>query len=242
MEVQNMHKIFCLPYAGGSSTMYFKLRKKLEVQYKVIPVEYSGHGYRMDEKLISDVSACIDDVYGFINENCSNDDFSILGYSLGGAIAYEVAKKIVNEGRSSKLLKSLVICSCAAPNYPETIQEFDSLSDHDFIKYLIRLGGTTINSREEERALRFFLPIVKSDFNLYNKYKSLALDSVPVKIDIPISVFYSCDEKKKIELWDHFSSYPVTYKYFNGGHFFINEQCESLASSILEVLNKVHLV
>ncbi len=122
-----MHKIFCLPYAGGSSTMYFKLRKNLEAQYKVIPVEYSGHGYRMDEKLISNVSACIDDVYDFINENCSNDDFSIFGYSLGGTIAYEVAKKIASESGSSKQLKSLIICSCAAPNCPETIHEFDSL-------------------------------------------------------------------------------------------------------------------
>lgn len=44
-------KLFCFPHAGGSSSIYLKWNNVIENTSKleIIPLEYKGHGYRMDE-------------------------------------------------------------------------------------------------------------------------------------------------------------------------------------------------
>ena len=85
--------IFCFPYAGGSSFMYSELKQKLSGVHKVIPMEYPGHGMRMDEELCDCVDRAIDDMFEQIKKKDNGSPFILLGYSLGSKLIYLLYEK-----------------------------------------------------------------------------------------------------------------------------------------------------
>ncbi len=55
--------IYCFPYAGGSSFIYSELRKKASDKYRIVPMEYPGHGLRMGEVLSDSIEYIVDDMF-----------------------------------------------------------------------------------------------------------------------------------------------------------------------------------
>ncbi|MBK3496406.1 hypothetical protein JFL43_16375 [Viridibacillus sp. YIM B01967] len=53
--------LFCLPYAGGSESIYFKWRKHLHSSIQLIPIELRGRGKRFDENFYGSIKEAVDD-------------------------------------------------------------------------------------------------------------------------------------------------------------------------------------
>ncbi|MCU5680699.1 thioesterase domain-containing protein [Bacillus wiedmannii] len=80
-------KLFCLPYAGGSASMYYQLKGYMHKIVDVIPIEYSGHGERISENYYASFKNMVDDIASKIIDYLDDDQFSILGYSMGSLVA-----------------------------------------------------------------------------------------------------------------------------------------------------------
>ncbi|MEK7017057.1 thioesterase II family protein [Bacillus sp. FSL R9-9410] len=88
-------KLFCLPYAGGSASMYYQLKGYMHKIVDVIPIEYSGHGERISENYYASFKNMVDDIASKIIDYLDDDQFSILGYSMGSLVAFEVYYEIL---------------------------------------------------------------------------------------------------------------------------------------------------
>ena len=53
-------KLFCIPHAGGSAAVYSRWKKYLDSSIELIPVELSGRGIRMGEKLYDSLKEAIE--------------------------------------------------------------------------------------------------------------------------------------------------------------------------------------
>ncbi|WP_197144539.1 thioesterase II family protein [Lysinibacillus sphaericus] len=81
-------KLFCLPYAGGSSVTYIKWGKLLNRYIEVIEVELPGRGRRINDPLIDNLEDMVEDVFRFIKDQLTGD-YAIFGHSMGGLITDE---------------------------------------------------------------------------------------------------------------------------------------------------------
>ena len=91
-------KIFCLPYAGGSSSVFAKWKTYMSRDIEIVAPELAGRGTRFnDEKYVS-IQSAADDIYSiFLKKINRNEKFAIFGHSMGCFIVYELYRRIYAE-------------------------------------------------------------------------------------------------------------------------------------------------
>lgn len=94
-------KLFCIPGGGASAYVYWKYTRYLARNIKLCLLELPGRGLRKQEAVITELFAVVDDLYDNLVKELEKDpgcDYMILGYCYGGILAYELYKKICQEG------------------------------------------------------------------------------------------------------------------------------------------------
>lgn len=220
---QNKHKLFCFPYAGGSSNIYFKWNQYLLHSIELIPIELAGRGKRIHEKPYDSIDEMINDVFSIIQTyNLSESSYSFFGHSMGAIIAYEVAHYLIK--KNIVLGPTHIFLSGRQP--PHIITDRDithNLPDELFKEKLFALGGTPKEFFDHPELLSFFLPLIRNDFKIVETYTY----SERKPLSSPITVFLGTEEKdideKDISEWSLHSSSSCKIYMFPGDHFFINK-------------------
>lgn len=225
--------IYCFPYVGGSSLMYSELNKRFDGKNKIIPMEYPGHGVRMNENLSLSVDELIDDMLRQIKKRDDGSPFVLLGYSLGSKLIYMLYQKYRNTPMFRRM-KCMFFCAMSMDN-SEKDKDYSSMSDKELMDYTISLGGSDLHSEEDYNSYKYFLPIIRNDFILFDKAKKAIADNHGELITKDVYVLYSSDEDG-IEKYDEYCQKVSEYRYFQGGHFFINHHVDELAEYIKKCL------
>lgn len=87
-------KLFCLPYAGGSSVIFNSWKQYIDPSIELVPIELAGRGKRINEPLYNGVNDAVEDVFGLIKNKITDTPYALFGHSMGGMISYELAQKI----------------------------------------------------------------------------------------------------------------------------------------------------
>ena len=153
-------QLFLLPYAGGSSFSFMKMMHFLSPQIEAIPIEYSGRGKRKDEPLISDYKSFLSDVVERIKENRKEEiGFSILGYSMGSALAFDIcSQELIGE-----MPTHAFFCAEGSLMVDNNARKYASLSDEEFREKVCQLGGIDERLLKDETALNMYLNLIKAD-------------------------------------------------------------------------------
>ena len=90
-------RLFCLPYACGNPTMYRQFGRLLPASCAPLAANLPGHGKAGEPmRSIPEMAAlCVERLAAF------NDGtpLFLLGYSFGGFLAYEIARRLEEKGR-----------------------------------------------------------------------------------------------------------------------------------------------
>lgn len=230
-KLETDYKLFCIPYAGGGATVFRDWQKYLGDEICVCPVQLPGRENRMGEPLVSDIHMLADMIYEGIKDEIG-ERFSVFGHSMGGMIAYEVTKRIIE--RSGKkpdvLFMSATSLTRRKKEYP--VSELD---DNRLFEYLQNLGGIDNellkNEKIKQMYIEAYFPIIKNDYDLIEKYTC-----EPYKLDCKIRAFAGNDdieisniETSEIEKFTN----DFSMKFFDGGHFFINDKTDEVCKEII---------
>jgi medium-chain acyl-[acyl-carrier-protein] hydrolase len=221
--------IYCFPYAGGSSFIYSKLRRKSQENIKFVSMEYPGHGVRMGESLSDSVDFILDDMYKQIQKKDDGSSFALLGYSLGSKLIYLLLQKYKNT-TIFRRLKCIFFCAMTMSDSLD-LKDYSKMSDKELMDYTISLGGSDFQDEEEYKGFLEFLPIIRNDFVLFEKSKKMITNLKTETIDKQVFVIYSSDEDN-INSYEQYVARVSDYKYFDNGHFFINYHAEEMADYV----------
>ncbi|MEY8742625.1 thioesterase II family protein [Bacillales bacterium AN1005] len=89
--------LFCIPFAGGSAVVYSKWKKNTDSFIQIHEVELPGRGRRMNEPLIDNMEAMVEDIFYSIKNNLT-EPYALFGHSMGGLLTYELCHKIQQVG------------------------------------------------------------------------------------------------------------------------------------------------
>lgn len=223
-----MVKLCCLPYAGGSATMYYRLSARLLPVADIFPLELPGRGMRFDERPLSSIQEMAADAARQIIASVRGE-YALLGYSMGGWVAYEALRVLVAENRPPR---QVLLCASDPPTVKEESANISELPDDAFIQALIKMGGMPANtSAEDIEIIKTFLPYMRCDFRAINEYQPNI-----ETFDVPAALIYSEAEIEMEDGWnDRFSRAP-TRILMPGGHFFIHSHMERFTEALREVL------
>lgn len=227
------HKInlFCFPYAGGSAAVYREWSALSDTSIRWVGVELAGRGRRTREPFYKDIDAAAEDGCRIIRSLSDGAPFALFGHSMGGLLAYLVARKM--EAYCLAPAAHLFISGKGAPHLPTPGKRtIHALPDDQFIGELSRLGGTPPEVLESPEMLAFFLPLLRHDFSMAETC-ILPADIRPVTSAITV---LAGDEDElcaeQLEGWRLYTRNTCIIRRFSGDHFFIREHAQAIAKLV----------
>ncbi|MCY7976523.1 thioesterase II family protein [Bacillus inaquosorum] len=233
-----MIKLFCLPYAGGSSTIFSGWKRFLDASVELVALELPGHGTRMSEPLLNHAGSVTEDLFEQAKSHLDDSDYAIFGHSMGSLLAYELQKKLTMENKQPI---HMFFSGRFPPHIPEK-KVLHQLSNSALKQAVIEMGGVPEEFSKNEQVLDFFLPILRADFELLETYRNTAV--APLSCDI--SVFYGKRDLPSVLFdlsdWNQYTDQTCRFYEFEGDHFFINQKTEEVTAKINHILNQTGVV
>lgn len=224
-------KLFCFPYAGGSTQIYHSWTRRLDPQIELVPIELSGRGKRFNEPLYKDFNDLIDDVFHQIQPDILETPYAFFGHSLGALIAFELVRKIVADDLPYP--RHVFYSGKSAPQIEKRRKIiFHLLDSEQFKTEIIKLGGTPPGIFENKEVEELFLPILKNDFKMAESY---VFKEGGKLYDGEITVFLGKEDDltaAQCHEWSNCTSGICKIIYLNGGHFFIHNESEKILSVV----------
>ncbi|MDR1067359.1 MAG: alpha/beta fold hydrolase [Clostridiales bacterium] len=228
-------KLFCIPCAGGGASMYKAMRHHIAAGVEVVPIEMSGRGSRFHEPLYDSLTQAAADAYETVKRSVGDDDYCVLGHSMGGLIAFELCAMI--EGMRCKKPKMAFFLGTAPPDV-KSRESRHLLSDDLFKADIVKMGGIAREFIENDDLFNFYLPVLRSDFRICETYN---FSRETVRLDYDIIVLNGVDDdidKKSVLGWSAYSAKNCYVHYVDGNHFFVTNRVEETCDVINKYLMK----
>ena len=227
-------RLFCLPYAGGSASIYRAWRTALPADIELCPVQLPGRENRFAESALDNPEALVGQLHAALLP-WMEQPFVLLGYSMGGLIAHALALRLQVSG--GPMPERLVVAACGSPDHPARVDP-DRMSDAEFTAYVRRLGGTSDAVFEHAELLEMLLPMLKADFRLVRRLRDAALQrSNPPRLHCPITALAAQDDEhatpQQVARWAEFTQGGMQCTSIPGGHFSLWQQPKLLMDAAL---------
>ncbi|HHX70427.1 MAG TPA: thioesterase [Gallicola sp.] len=228
-------KLFCLPYAGASATVYINWKRSLDKRIELKPLELAGRGKRFNEPFYNSMDEAIEDIYKVLSVELDGTPYAVFGHSMGTIFAYELIRKIICYGNREPVH---VFMSGRYPPYIETEKEnIHLLSDKEFINKIMKLGGTKEEVISNKELLDLFLPVLRADYRLIESYTH---NGNVLNLNCDITVLNGKYDDyiigKDVQGWRECTNKNCNFHEFDDGHFFINKYQEDVIGIVNRVL------
>lgn len=222
-----MHLI-CFPYAGGSAAIYRGLHALL-ASIKVHAVELPGRGRRLGEPAYTSMEALVAHLLRELAPYFT-EPFALLGHSMGGAVAFELACQLPPQAKAN--LHHLFLSASRAPGCPRCGDDIHDVDDEHFIRELRRLGGTPTEVLDNQELMSMLLPMLKADFTVVETYTA----SPKSMVNVDITALAGDHDKRvtldSVKAWAQFTQGRFDLRMIEGDHFFLKPQLAQVAEVI----------
>jgi medium-chain acyl-[acyl-carrier-protein] hydrolase len=211
-------RLFCFPYAGGATAVYYRWSRQFPAGVQVCPIELPGRGVRLREapfrRILPLVEAVAQGLPAFWDR-----PFALFGHSLGAWIAFELARHL----RDSRGIVPvhLLVSASRAPHLPPTRSSIHDLPDAEFRRELQRLSGTPPEVLENDDYMRLMLPGIRADFEMFECH---AFQEGP-PLTCPVTALGGWEDpvvsRAELEAWRRHTTGQFALRMFPGDHFFL---------------------
>lgn len=231
-------KLFCLPYAGGSASIYSRWNRLLDRSIKLCPYELPGRGNRHKEPYYSSLQQAVAELVQIIETKCSDCQYAVWGHSMGSIMAYELLCSLQEKG------VRLPVHAFFSGRYPPSIKKEERnlhlLSEDEFEKEAVKLGGIPDNLFKIKPLFKTALQTLRADYKLLETYKPGELKS---KFNFNISVFAGNEDElaqpEDMSCWKNYCAGQCDFYYFEGGHFYLHKFAEEITQIISDTLVRI---
>ncbi len=229
--------LFGLPYAGGSAAaLYGKWAARLPGSVQVVPLELAGHGRRMAEPFDERLESAVADLLRGVREVArAQQPYALFGHSMGCMLAYEIVKALEQARLPSP--RAVFVSGRQPPHMRHRHDNLHLVSDEVFLSEIGRLGGTPKSFFEVPELVKMFLPILRSDYRLIERYRC----QEPLHVMNAELVLLHGDRdplasKPGIFEWRRYTRRGLRVQEFAGDHFFVNQHTDAICQLVADTL------
>lgn len=233
-------KLLCIPYAGGSSTIYHSWKKLIHSSITIVPLELAGRGGRIGHSFYNSIAGDgTDDLFLCVKEHLDGSPIAIFGHSMGTLFTFELAHRIHRE--TGQFPIHLFFSGRGAPHLPLKGNPIHELSDAAFQAEVLQLGGTPKEVFEHKELSDIYMPILRSDYRLVEMYED---HDETRMLNCDITILRGNQDRysqAEAEAWKEYTNGASQLIEFDGGHFFINEFRQQVIDVIHRSLQLIHI-
>jgi surfactin synthase thioesterase subunit len=222
-------RLFCFPYAGGAAHIFRQWPQRLPEGVEVRAVQPPGRGSRLRERPFTNLMELVNAAEPALRPFMDRP-FAFYGHSMGAVVAYELARRLREEGRPGPL--HLFVSGRRAPQLPDTANLTYDLPDPEFIEELRRLKGTPPEVLDNIELLHLVLPLLRADFTAIQTYKY----EEGTKLACPLTAVGGLTDeevtREHLAKWREVTTGDFSLHMVPGDHFFLHTAQDRL----LEIL------
>lgn len=222
-------RLLCFPYAGSGPSAFLGWNRLLPPTIELRCIAPPGCELRDDEPPETDLGRYLDAI---VDELCREPrvPLALYGHSLGGLVAYEVARRLEAADRPAV---RLVIGAKEPAEVPLLLPDLHLRDDEGLLEGLRIITGTDPTELRQDAALMaFVLHRLRADWTLLVQFPK---DPVP-RLRTSASVFWSPEDPStvaaELRRWDARFESPVIHEGFPGGHLFLNQQAPRVVRAL----------
>ena len=228
-------RLFCFPYSGAGSSIFFSWTKSLPGNIDVCPVELPGRGTRLAElpfrQLTPLVQAAAAALIPYLDV-----PFAFFGHSMGALVSFELARYLANEHGVKPAY--LFVSGHSAPQIPDSDPDIHDLPEAEFVKKLREFNGTPDAVLDHPELRAIILPILRADFAICATYGYE--DGRP--LDCPLTALGGLRDpyvgRDALDAWREQTKRSFSLHMFPGDHFFLQTDQQMLIETIARELNQ----
>ncbi|CBN59190.1 Type II thioesterase [Kamptonema sp. PCC 6506] len=226
-------RLFCLPYAGGGTSIFRLWPRELPSNVELCAIELPGRENRLREQPISNLEILTDKLVEVFLQHLDKP-FAIFGHSMGALIAYDLARKLQQRNVNPVYL---FVSGRPAPNLPEIYSPIHLLPNAEFIEKLTKVYSAIPDVvLKDEELMELFLPVLRADLTLVETYIHCQVEP----LDCPIFALGGLEDKEAshhyLAPWGEYTRSSFSVQMFPGGHFYLNENRQLLLQFLSETL------
>ncbi|MEV2245455.1 alpha/beta fold hydrolase [Streptomyces sp. NPDC049970] len=226
--------LVCLPYAGGAAQAFFSLSARLPAEIEVIVAQYPGRQDRLREPCLETVPEIARGAFTELGARVAGRPFALFGHSMGGAVAFELARLLEREGPAAP--SALFASGRRAPSISGD-RGVRLLDDDGIVEVIRELDGTDSRVLDDPELLRLVMPAIRADYGAAETYHTGA-DAL---VGVPV-VALAGDRDPHVRLdevsaWRAHTTGTFDMKVFPGGHFFLTDHEAEIAGLVTDTLH-----
>ena len=156
--------VFCFPQAGADSAGFATWQPKLSQTARIVPVPLPGRGRRFGEPAIADFTALCDLIFRELRPQITGP-FALMGSSMGGWIAYELALRLEQAGQPPALV---VPIASPMPGVGRPLPELDNPARA--VADIVAFNPAFAEAAAYPELVELILPTIRTDFRMCNRY------------------------------------------------------------------------
>ena len=220
-------RLYIFPHAGGSTQYYVPFARAFSGDMKRIAVQYPGKRGAHDLAAFTSISDLADGVSKMISPQDDHDGgIAFFGHSMGGLVAFEVARRFEEAGRK---VAALFVSACAAPGR----SGYDHIpeSDRGLLDAVSEMTGLNPEFLENEEFRDRILPTLRG-FKAITKYECPS----DATLSCPIYAYLGDDDEvattEKVLPWAQRTTAEFAMREFPGHHFYLDDHLSDLVADI----------
>lgn len=225
-------RVFCLPYAGGSASVFRLWARFAPRGVEVCPVELPGRGTRFGERSYVRMDELVADLAASM-EPLLDRPYSIFGHSMGGLVGFELTRRLRAIGAA--LPEHLIVSAAADPAAARAAEHPVHLASDGVLKEKLRsLNGTPEGLLEDDELMDLMMPMIRADFALLETYRYRVEDPLSVPLTVLGGTLDRSVSRSGLTGWSRLSETFLDLRMFEGDHFFLHRFGPELVSVVTE--------
>lgn len=229
-------KVFCLPYAGGSKSIFQDWIHRYASVAEIVPMEYSGHGSRFCDVLYETADEVADDIFEHIIA-MQPQNYMIYGHSMGCLVALLVAIRL--EQKYTYAPKAVIIGGTRPPHLKGKDEKLADLPKQKFMQKIFDMGQTNAEIMNEPELVDLLYDVFHADILVDETYSQY--DSLP-KMKSPLVVMTGLQDEEApaddMKEWAQYTEGDFYFQLFNADHFF-PFHCSAFQDYFVNTINEI---
>lgn len=230
-------RLFCFPFGGAGASIFRSWANDLPSEVELCSIQLPGRESRLKEPPIERIELVIDALSQTLVPYLDRP-FAFFGYSLGGLIGFELARRLRRQHGLVPVRVS--VAAFPAPHLPNPVVTALSTNDpqRDF---QLDVTDQALLSRyhmlpepilADTEALQALLPAIAGDFRIVQHYTY----HKDAPLTCPVSAFCGMQDevvsREEVAAWHQHTSGAFTLQTFAGNHMFFETERQSLLQAI----------
>lgn len=220
-------RLFIFPHAGGSAQYYVPFAKAFHTDVKRTAVQYPGQRGKQDFASFTNLPALADEICTKVSPAADHGGpVAFFGHSMGGLLAFEVARRFQDAGRP---IAALFVSAVAAPGWVG----YEDIPDTDdgLLAAVSTMTGADPAFMQNAEFAAAILPTLRG-------LKAVANYTCPAEVRLvsPIHAYYGDDDEiattEKVTPWQERTTAGFTSRAFAGHHFYLNDHLGELVPDL----------